>query len=234
MQNRATLRTYPLTALLLIAFASCGEASDEATDPARELTRITVSVNPSSIQVGQRATATATGYDQNSAVMALGAVTWATADDAVVSITPGGSVTGVALGTSSITATSGGKTATATVAVVPPPAPMHDRVPGFPEGWGGGGAGYSVGLDRIAKRSGATAAYIYGPSVGATAFGTLVQSIRVDTLRGRRVRWSGWVRVIDVTGGAGLWMRIDGANQTLALDNMLLRAPGDGSKYPLC
>ena len=40
--------------------------------------------------------------------------------------------------------------------------------------------------------------------------------------RGRRVRLSGYVRVDSVTGGgAGLWMRIDGATATLGFDNMI-------------
>jgi hypothetical protein len=51
-------------------------------------------------------------------------------------------------------------------------------------------------------------------------FGALVQSIAATHYRSRRVRYSATVRAKEVTGWAGLWLRIDGPGGTLLLDNM--------------
>jgi hypothetical protein len=56
--------------------------------------------------------------------------------------------------------------------------------------------------------------------VDASGFGALMQSITATRYRERRVRFSATVRALDVTGWAGLWLRVDGPNGTLALDNM--------------
>jgi hypothetical protein len=57
-----------------------------------------------------------------------------------------------------------------------------------------------------------------------STFATIVQSVRADAFRGRRVRWAGWVRHANVQGeGGGLWMRVDGPGTMLAFDNMLSR-----------
>jgi hypothetical protein len=55
-------------------------------------------------------------------------------------------------------------------------------------------------------------------------FGALMQSIAATRYRGCRVRFSATVRAQDVTGWAGLWLRIDGPVGPRALDNMQDRA----------
>lgn len=55
-------------------------------------------------------------------------------------------------------------------------------------------------------------------------FGTLMQSVRADRYLGQRVRFSAMARAVEVTGWAGLWMRVDGPNGMAAFDNMLRRA----------
>ena len=56
-------------------------------------------------------------------------------------------------------------------------------------------------------------------------FGTVMQTIAATNHRGSRVRLTGWMRSVDVTGWAGLWMRVDGSPRTtLAFDNMQTRA----------
>lgn len=56
-------------------------------------------------------------------------------------------------------------------------------------------------------------------------FGTLVQVVRADDYRGRRVRFAGWVMTEHVTGGAGVWLRVDRSNgAVLAIDNLRVRA----------
>jgi hypothetical protein len=52
-------------------------------------------------------------------------------------------------------------------------------------------------------------------------FATLMQTVQADAFRGKRVRFSGFVRSQDVADWAGLWMRLDGPqDKTLAFDNM--------------
>ena len=57
-------------------------------------------------------------------------------------------------------------------------------------------------------------------------FGALVQSIAASRYVGRRVRFSAMMRACEVTGWTGLWLRIDGRNGTLTLDNMQDRSLG--------
>ena len=50
--------------------------------------------------------------------------------------------------------------------------------------------------------------------------GTLVQAVRAEPYRGRRIRLSGFIRTEGANGGAGLWMCVEGTDATLAFDNM--------------
>jgi hypothetical protein len=61
--------------------------------------------------------------------------------------------------------------------------------------------------------------------VNPSGFGTLMQSFAADRYIGRRVRFSGRARAVEVPGWAGLWMRIDGeSGRPAAFDNMQDRA----------
>jgi hypothetical protein len=51
-------------------------------------------------------------------------------------------------------------------------------------------------------------------------FGTVMQSIAATRYLNRRVRFSAMARTWEVTGWAGLWLRIDGPGGVIALDNM--------------
>lgn len=51
-------------------------------------------------------------------------------------------------------------------------------------------------------------------------FGALMQSIAATRYLGRRVRFSATLRAREVTGWAGLWLRIDGPGGPLTIDNM--------------
>jgi hypothetical protein len=97
-----------------------------------------------------------------------------------------------------------------------------DRTAELPDPWKGGAAftgDFEVGLDHGDKHGGTDAAYI--ASIGnARAYGMISQGIRADDYRGKRVRWSGWVRTANVDSVAGLWLTIDGYTQTLARDAM--------------
>jgi hypothetical protein len=57
-----------------------------------------------------------------------------------------------------------------------------------------------------------------------TGFGSLVQRITATRYAGRRVSYRAMVKVTEVTGWAGLWLRVDGPGGTLEIDNMQERA----------
>lgn len=99
-------------------------------------------------------------------------------------------------------------------------------VPGRPDGWfGTAGEMGGYGLTTTERHSGAKAFYVSG-STGALSAKTspaiIAQSLRPELYRGKRVRWSAWVKPMGVTDAtfAGLWMRVDGPGMTLQFDNM--------------
>jgi hypothetical protein len=58
----------------------------------------------------------------------------------------------------------------------------------------------------------------------APVSGALLQSIAADGYRGRRVKMSGYMRTSKISGGAGLWLRVDAEDgSVLASDNMQRR-----------
>lgn len=80
--------------------------------------------------------------------------------------------------------------------------------------------GLGVFTDHEISRSGVSASIL---SVDATQadWGTLMQDFYADDYRGKRVRFSAWVRAWRVTGWAGLWMRVDTeSKEEIAYDNM--------------
>ena len=89
-------------------------------------------------------------------------------------------------------------------------------------GWllaGDNPAAYAAGLDSEVKHSGNNSAAV-GCALGkCRGFATLMQAIQADRYRGSRVRLTAWVKASKVDM-ANLWMRVDGAGATLALDNM--------------
>jgi hypothetical protein len=91
-------------------------------------------------------------------------------------------------------------------------------------GWARGGPAFRVGADRVVAHSGASSGHITARSASPDGIGVLSQAVRADNYRGKRVRFSAYVRTRDVSGtGAGLWMRVDGNGGTLAFDNMMTR-----------
>lgn len=106
---RAVRRT---AALSLILSGCSGGGSKDASltaPPVPVLTTVTVSLSTSSITVGQTATASANGFDQNGAAFGVGTVAWSTGSPSIASITNDGVVTGVSSGQVSIVATIGAK-----------------------------------------------------------------------------------------------------------------------------
>jgi len=94
-----------------------------------------------------------------------------------------------------------------------------------PAGWGMAGSHpkeYEMTVDRATKHGGSASATIrYKEDDHATGFGTLIQTVKADEFRGKRLRLTGYVKSEGVADWAGLWVRVDGMEKSpLAFDNM--------------
>ena len=115
--------------------------------------------------------------------------------------------------------------------------PMTTR----PAGWGMTGdnpGGYDVALDTAIKHGGNTSATLRAkPAAVADKFGSLVSSIRPDKFRGKRVRFSGYLKTNDVGGHAAMWIRIDGPNIDMLdfsnMDERPIKGTSDWKRYDL-
>lgn len=95
------------------------------------------------------------------------------------------------------------------------------------KGWqlaGSNPSEYDSGIDRQTLYNGKISAFIVSKEPPAGGFGSLAQMFKADDYRGKRFRISSYLKTQDVTGWAGLWMRIDGpdgrTNNVLGFDNM--------------
>ena len=94
-----------------------------------------------------------------------------------------------------------------------------------PTGWGKSGSdpgNYEIFADTSIRRSGKASATIKAkPTIEKDRFTTLMQSVRADNFRGKRVRLSGYMKTENVGKYAGMWMRVDGTDmKMLDFDNM--------------
>jgi uncharacterized protein YjdB len=93
--------------------------------PPAPVATVSVALDAASIQVGQGAQATATLKDANGATLTGRSITWSSSSPSVASVSSTGAVSGLAAGTTQITATSEGKTGSASLTVIAgPPAPV--------------------------------------------------------------------------------------------------------------
>jgi hypothetical protein len=68
----------------------------------------------------------------------------------------------------------------------------------------------------------------------APSFASLYQDFSSQNYRGKKVRFSGFVKTKDVSDWSGLWMRVDDATQVIAFDNMedrRITGTNDWKKY---
>ncbi len=106
-----------------------------------------------------------------------------------------------------------------------------------PDGWVIGGNnpnGYEIGLDLQVRHGGKAGSYIRSVSSQPPGFVTLMQSVKADAFRGKRVRLSGYIKGNAIAQYAGLWMRVDGAGYALNFDNMsnrLILGTKDWKRY---
>ena len=112
-----------------------GTASATVTAVLAPVASVSVSPATPSVTVGQTVQLTATAYDANNNVLTGRAVTWSSSNTGIATVSSSGVVTGVAAGSATITATSEGKSGTASVTVTPPPVAtvtVAEAVPVFP------------------------------------------------------------------------------------------------------
>jgi serine/threonine protein kinase len=102
--------------------------------------------------------------------------------------------------------------------VSPEPLPK----PTMPLNWfaaGSAAENYEMTIDNLTKRSGMASARISYVSGNPQLFGTMMQKIKADSFRGKRIMMAAWMRTKDAYR-AQLWMRIDGPSKLLGFDNM--------------
>ena len=84
---------------------------------------------------------------------------------------------------------------------------------------------FEVGVDHSVAHSGKASTYIKSKRHATeTSHANIGQRIKGDAYRGKRVRLSGFLKTMNVTGGASLWMRIDSEKGVLGHDRMVDRA----------
>ncbi|MBN1210093.1 MAG: AraC family transcriptional regulator [Myxococcaceae bacterium] len=85
---------------------------------------------------------------------------------------------------------------------------------------------YEAGVDTNSPCEGIRSAFLRSRTETPNGYGTFMQAFGAQDFRGKRLRFSAAVRVKDVDGWAGLWMRVEGADpkQPLGFDNMQSRS----------
>lgn len=86
---------------------------------------------------------------------------------------------------------------------------------------------FEAGIDNKIYNTGTKSATLksIADSLEADEYATIMQQFSARNFLGKRARFSGFVKTLEVDGRCGLWMRIDNAlGVTLKLDNMQNRA----------
>ncbi len=139
---------------------------------------VTVSPAPASVQAGQTVQLTATPKDANGNTLTGRTITWASSNTSVGTVNGSGLVTGVVAGSTTITATSEGKSGTSAVTVTAAPVPV---------------ASVTV--------SPATASVFVGQTTPLTA---TPKDVNGNTLTGRTITWASSPSSIAGVNGSGL------------------------------
>jgi hypothetical protein len=107
----------------------------------------------------------------------------------------------------------------------------------IPRGWyleGTKPADYEVAVDHEADYRHNASAVLRAKSPTAEGFGTLMQQVRADNYRGKRVRFGGNLKAERVQDWAGLWMRVNKDNLVIGFDNMQNRAVKGTRRWLYC
>jgi erythromycin esterase len=104
---------------------------------------------------------------------------------------------------------------------------FEDAIPnGKPKFWMAGGVGYQVAIDKTGVNSGEACLRLESVSTNRT-FGVATSYFPVEIARGKKLRYTGYIKTQDVKDGyAGLWWRVDVQQKpSFAFDNMAERGP---------
>lgn len=106
----------------------------------------------------------------------------------------------------------------------------------LPVVWSGDAKGYEIQSDEREVHGGKRSArirYVGNGAEGESRFGTLAQAVSAERFKGKRIRYSGYLRTRDAKSGwAGLWLRVDTVDgKSPVFDNMNDRGVAGSSDW---
>jgi len=84
-------------------------------------------------------------------------------------------------------------------------------------------ASYDMGTDKAVAHTGSSSGFIRSIKPVPEGFGTFMQMFDASQYRGKRLRYSAFVKCENIDRWAGLWMRVDKGKDSIAFDNMQQR-----------
>lgn len=95
---------------------------------------------------------------------------------------------------------------------------------------------YEIGLNSGQSKTGKKCAYIKSIDDKIDGFGTLMQKCDAKLYLGKRIKMSGFIKTEDVTGWAGMWLRVDSkyGGKSLSFDNMSDRPIKGSTEWTKC
>jgi alpha-tubulin suppressor-like RCC1 family protein len=105
--------------LAALALTSCGGGGEPSTGTNPQVATVIVSPGEFTLEVGETQQLTATAHDEADNPLTGRSMIWASTDESIARISTTGLVTGVGEGSAAVSATTEGKSGSATVAVVP-------------------------------------------------------------------------------------------------------------------
>jgi hypothetical protein len=105
-------------------------ACSDSTGPGPVVGAVVITAPQTALAVGARVQLVATLLNESGVLIQSGQVSWSSSEQGVATVSPGGLVTAVAAGTTSINATSGGKSGSIEIRVLPPDCtgPTHGAI----------------------------------------------------------------------------------------------------------
>lgn len=215
------MRVRSAALLVLLAATACGGSKQVVglrSQSPQPVATVTVSAPQSSLVAGKTETLSATLKDASGHVLTGRTVTWASSDTQVARVSSSGQASGLLPGSSTITATSGGKSGTAPLTVVAPTlqesstgltgyvsAAVNGNVPNdaYGYGWGYYSAVYSLSAEQAASEQLGWGFWIIPDN---TTFGSPlcpVGSYARDNWPDRGPTWASVYQTIE--GGMGEW-----------------------------
>src|SRR5712692_8753546 len=155
MVTRRITRVLLLAPALLLGTA----CNDSISPPLSAIASVTIAPAPDTLVVGTTVQLTATTQDEAGHALTGRVLAWTSSDTTKAKVSATGLLTGVAVGSATITATSEGKSGTAAVTVLPAPERAQVRV--FPDSITtvvGGSVLFEAFLDSAGQ-----SLFLYGP-----------------------------------------------------------------------